>query len=82
MLLVVERREDPFLPPPADAAPRSTERALRHMGWPFPVNDYTVPLPSLRRAATTRPTTVAVPEPRRAPSPMTMQEPALALEVA
>jgi hypothetical protein len=82
MLLVVERREDPMLPPPADAAPRSTERALRHMAWPFPVNDYTAPLPAPRRPVAL-PAKAPAPVPRRLPTLRpAVQESALTLEVA
>jgi hypothetical protein len=87
MLLVVERREDTMLPPPAEA-PRSTERALRHMGWPFPVSNYTVPLPPPRRpvpAQAVAPVQVPafrpVAEPRRAPATR-LPVAELALEVA
>jgi len=38
MLMVIETRED-LAPIPADPTPRSTERALQAMGWPFPVDD-------------------------------------------
>ena len=43
MLLVIESRTD-LTPVPTEAAARSTETALRNMGWPFPVDD-AVPTP-------------------------------------
>ena len=77
MLLVIETRED-LAPIPADPTPRSTERALQAMGWPFPVDtapaprrplplaakpNNVVPLPIPAPAATPLP--AAIPEPRR-----------------
>jgi hypothetical protein len=83
MLLVVDRRED-LMPSPPEAGPRSTERALRHMGWPFPVDgNYTAPQPPARRIAQAQPTR---PEPRqlprRAPAPVAIPVPMFALELA
>ena len=75
MLMVIETRED-LAPIPADPTPRSTERALQAMGWPFPVDD-TKPTPRrpLPLAAKTSnvvpmpipaaPMPAARPEPRR-----------------
>lgn len=83
MLLVVDRRED-LMPSPPEANPRSTERALRHMGWPFPVSEnYTAPQPPARRMPQAQPPR---PEPRhaprRAPAPVAMPVPMFALELA
>lgn len=78
MLMVIETRED-MAPIPVDPTPRSTERALQAMGWPFPV-DHSAPRPrrplpiaakpsnvvSLPTPAPVLPTPAAVPEPRRA----------------
>lgn len=80
MLLVIESRED-LAPVPADTAPRSTEQALRAMGWPFPVDHAPVvprrPLPLAARsnvvtfkpapAPVVAPATAPTAEPRRAP---------------
>lgn len=46
MVLIVERRDTPPLPEPADPGPRSTERALQHMHWHFMPADAS---PLLRR---------------------------------
>lgn len=84
MLLVIESRAD-LAPIPTESAPRSTECALRHMGWPFPVSDTTP-----RRAPPVRATALATPappaslpipalEPRRNPRPAL---PLFALELA
>jgi hypothetical protein len=51
MLLVIESRED-LMPVPTEEAPRSTATALRHMGWPFPVDE---PATAPTRARPARP---------------------------
>jgi hypothetical protein len=66
MLLVIESRAD-LMSLPAETAPRSTARALEHMGWPFPVDD----APAPRRPLPLRATNVVALRPAvPAPSPV------------
>jgi hypothetical protein len=65
MLLVIESRED-LAAIPADTAPRSTEQALRAMGWPFPVDD-AVPTPRRPLPVAARPSNVVPLKPAPAP---------------
>jgi len=72
MLMVIETRED-LAPIPADPTPRSTERALQAMGWPFPVDD-TRPQPRRPLPLTARTNVVPMPTPAT-PMPAARPEP-------
>ena len=75
MLLVIESRTD-LTPVPTEAAARSTEIALRNMGWPFPVDD-SVPTPRRPLPIAARASNVVAlkPAPAAAPAPPPFVEP-------
>jgi hypothetical protein len=82
MLMVIETRED-LAPIPADPTPRSTERALQAMGWPFPVDDSRPqprhPLPLQAKANNVVPMPTPVPS---APLPAARPEPRRVARIA
>ena len=80
MLMVIETRED-VAPIPADPTPRSTERALRAMGWPFPVDNAT-PRPQRPLPLAAKPTNVVPLIPTPAPTPVATPEPRRAARIA